>query len=394
MTAKKTVKAHPSRTDRNLYVPCNDPECRYPHVTFASLATLLAFNMLADSCGWKLVGGRIQPQTEKGRKALLRIVQGPEMRHVAEVPQGCSVLLDEPQVSVDTLFDAYAAAEFRKPGYLMRNVSECEWLVRHVRSQRIATVSKTMGCSGLPFEMLVEELTDFFLSRGMKDQSDQEEAVLQILSLVAPELVHADDASLDKAMKEFAAGTVDVNGIRMAACALGRLNTTASRRSARYLITDSKLHLQKRSSSRLLMDYEIDQWHDRLRWYVEGRLKLGFTPEETTKYLPDGKGREHYWLFGFSTIDCCYFENTRIVDTRYLKGRSPSLLRRYLTNVYYNPGNVRYLAYRGTEYTLKQCRNPKTKQKFTAQEAALLGTLLDSRTEAGYQLPSAWRKAA
>lgn len=74
----------------------------------------------------------------------------------------------------------------------------------------------------------------------------------------------------------------------------------------------------------------------------------------------------------------------RDVEFKALQHKS-TLLCDYLTNVYFHPGDARYFSTYGTEYALRKCRKPKTKRNktrqpyVTAEEAVLLGTLLDAR---------------
>lgn len=354
MTTTESVLAHKVQWERgSIYKPCGDPDCSLEHMTFPDLRALCTWNMLMDSNGWKYLGLRGRPSIDQMPKALNRAES-----HICRLPEtwkGVCVLRDAPQVLKDGVFDAYAASRF--PTSPLKTLADFELLVTDTHDLRLSVVEEMWG---MPLELISEDIRDQWVP---------------ILSSIAPDLVR--NVSLQEAVERFRQHSVNEESIKMAASAYARLDRQDAKKTARDLISAAGISLGC-ASTVSWADQKLDNWHKGMKLELDA-YRNDHDDTRAIAVLPPGPGGQKYWVFGVSAVKSFWTDERGLRNVVYEAGKRKSdLLRDYLTNVYFHPGDARYLSIRGTEETLKTCCNPHTKQNFTDKEAALLGTLLDA----------------
>lgn len=386
MTTTESVLAHKVQwKSGSIYKPCGDPDCSLEHMTFPDFRALCTWNMLMDSNGWKYLGFRKQPDASRVSEVWKRAARS----SASAMWKGIYVPRNEPDVVIDRLFDAYAANALKDTAAPPTSVSDFELLVHQTRAARFAVLRETLGDGSMPTEILLEDVAD----------QSGEEAVMEVLSCVAPELVAGasyDEAmeSLHDEMQESQATEgqqtpmqkhVSKQSMRMAACAYARLNRNGAKKLARNLIAAAGISLHRASSSPWA-DKDLNSWCRKLEEEYRRETDRRERFPRGNVVIPKFSGYKKFWLFGVSAVASFDRDDFGLWDVEFEARRHKStLLRDYLTNVYFHPGDVRYLSPCGTEYPLMKCRRPKTKKNktsqpyFTEKEAVLLGTLLDTR---------------
>lgn len=362
----QAIKAHKFQGGRlGWFSPCILPECQLPHVVFPGVEAVCRWNMLmALNNGWKYLGLRGQPSIVRMPKVMNRAET-----HICRLPEtwkGVRVLRDAPRVLKDGVFDAYAASRFKNLTSPLTTLAGFELLVKETRALRFSVVKEMLGDAGMPLEIIIEDIMDQWGT----------DAVVPTLSSIAPDLVR--NASLQEAVERFRQDSFDEESIRMAASAYARLDRQDAKKTARGLISAAGIPLHHALTvSRT--DQTLDDWHKGMETEFDAYRNDHYYTRAIA-VIPPGPGDKKYWMFGVSAVRSFWTDWRGLHSVEYEAGKHKStLLRDYLTNVYFHPGDARYLSFHGTEDTLKTCRNPHTKQNFTDKDAALLGTLLDSR---------------